>query len=380
MTATIDIGQLLSSYAKKTDVDDADAQEASRRAQAIEAANDAVVHEALLRQEAIQAINSALSGEILDRQEANGILDEAIRQEAARRTQAVQATNNALSGLGDELDGVKLDLVNSGLSALAALLGACRPGLCPSAFSNSALGPLASSSPLDPQGVVGSAIGRAYRMAGAGMMAPRAIYPVDPDAIFVLRARYWRQSDVPDPNNSAVDIGIQWLDARDLGAGYSLVRRERALSVQDGPKAITVRVPSLAGDRPQLVPPVGAVSWRPYLQTWGSAGATAVDVLGAWDATFAGVYAPDVYALANDLRTIQAQIAAGLPFSTPILPSYPVADLPTPGRRGRTTFAQDGRAPNLAGVLEAAGAGTGVDVVDNGTKWVISGTNQQVQA
>lgn len=129
-----------------------------------------------------------------------------------------------------------------------------------------------------------------------------------------------------------------------------------------------------------MAPPAPALAWRPYLRTYGADGATAVGTLGSRDATFAGVYAPDVTALAARLATIEGQIAAGLPLAAPILPAYPVADLPRPGTAGRKAFARDGRARDAAGALEPANAGTGVEVTDNGTAWVVTGTNQQVQA
>ncbi len=140
------------------------------------------------------------------------------------------------------------------------------------------------------------------------------------------------------------------------------------------------RVPSLSGARPVVTPPPGAVSWRPYLRAYGSDGATAVSLLGARDVTFTGAYAPDVADIVARIGRIEGQLAAGLPLTAPILPSYAVADLPKPGNRGRKAFALDGRAPNAAGALEAANAGTGVEITDNGTAWIITGTNQKVQA
>jgi hypothetical protein len=49
----------------------------------------------------------------------------------------------------------------------------------------------------------------------------------------------------------------------------------------------------------------------------------------------------------------------------PVLPSYSVSGLPTVPGTGAQAFATNGRKPN-----EAAGAGTGVTVFYDGTKWV----------
>ncbi|MGX7706323.1 hypothetical protein [Methylobacterium sp. Gmos1] len=64
----------------------------------------------------------------------------------------------------------------------------------------------------------------------------------------------------------------------------------------------------------------------------------------------------------------------------PKLPSFTVAALPAAGIAGRMAWASNGRAYNGAGTLQAAGAGTGVHVSDDGTAWRVVGTNQTVQA
>jgi hypothetical protein len=55
--------------------------------------------------------------------------------------------------------------------------------------------------------------------------------------------------------------------------------------------------------------------------------------------------------------------------------SYTVATLPTAGTAGRMAYASNCRAFNGAGTQEAAGAGTGSLVIDNGSAWKIAGTN-----
>lgn len=284
--------------------------------------------------------------------------------------------------VGDEREAA--DRVAGDVAGLVAALGAITavlyPGVAPHAFSNAAVGAIADLLPLDPAAVIAPILGPAWRIDGAGLVSPRAAILVDPDAIWVLQARFWRAVDVVDPNNNAVDLGIQWLDRDGRDAGTTLLSRATDLMVQDGPRTLTFRVPSLRDAQPAIVLPSSAVSWRPFLRTYGADGATAVAMLGARDATFAGVYAPDVTTLAARLRTVEGQLAAGLPLTASVLPSFKVADLPRAGSRGRKAFALDGRAPDAAGNLEAANAGTGVEVTDNGARWVITGTNQQVQA
>lgn len=318
----------------------------------------------------IDALGAALQGEVEERQNTIAAF--------GRQTQA--ALDDLSAALANESDTRAGEIAATLLSILAVVFDPRRPGVSPNAFGTTAIGSVAAISPLDPSACIATPFGPAYRISGAGSVALRAATPMDPDAIKILQVRYWRLADVLDPNNNAVEVGIQWLDAADGDLGRTLLRQDRSLMVQDGPRILTVRVPSLTGSVPVIAAPKGTVSWRPYLRTYGSDGATVIGVLGVSDATFAGVYAPDVSAIAARLGTIEGQLDAGLPLTAPILPSYAVANLPQAGNRGRKAFASDGRAPNAAGTLEAANAGTGVEVTDNGSAWVITGTNQQVQA
>jgi hypothetical protein len=296
----------------------------------------------------------------------------------------VQAQFDGVQGQLDDIraqfDALNDRVTRSFIGLLLSLVQGNGPGLAPSAYAATAIGDAATLQPLDPSGVVSTNSGRAYRIVGAGLIAPIAPIGLDPDAIYVLTARYWRLTDVLDPNNNAIDIGIQWLDAGGNGVGTTLIRRDLNLQIQGGSRSLSLRVPSTARDRAAIRPPDGAVAWRPFIKTYGADGATAVDRLTVTNVTFAGAYAPDLSDLAGRIGTIEGQLSSGLPLSAPILPSYVVADLPRPGNRGRKAFASDGRAPDAVGNLEAANAGTGVEVTDNGSKWVISGTNQQVQA
>lgn len=335
---------------------------------------------------ATDANTAAIAAEATARSTADGTLGRRIDDAFDALNAFAQATGERLHAIFNALDNAATqDAVAAALaialrSALTNIFQAGRPGLAPEAFSTAAVGLIASAAPLDPAGAIFMPFGAAYKIAGAGLIAPRASVPVDPDTITVLRLGYSRTTDVIDPNNNAIDIGLQWLDRAGADAGTTLLFREPNLRVQDGPRLLTFRVPSLRDTRPVIAPPGTAASWRPFLRTYGGDGATAVSILDTRDATFAGAYVPDVSDLADRLGRIEGLIEAGMPLATPILPTYAVADLPRPGTRGRKAFASDGRAPNAAGTLEAANAGTGVEVTDNGVKWVVAGTNQQVQS
>jgi len=59
----------------------------------------------------------------------------------------------------------------------------------------------------------------------------------------------------------------------------------------------------------------------------------------------------------------------------PVLPSYPVANLPAAAAAGAKAFATNGRKPS-----DVAGAGTGVEVFYDGTKWISVCSGSQVAA
>jgi hypothetical protein len=256
-----------------------------------------------------------------------------------------------------------------------------RPGDSPAAFSHSLLGSALSMAPLTSSDVLKDALGDAGKIMGAGFLAPRSSVYYDPDTFYVVRAIYWRNQDVPDPNNNAIDFGIQWLNENDEDVGTTLLVRENNLRVQDGAIARSYRVPSNVNDLPRISAPLNAVAWRPYIETYGNDGVTAVHLLSVHDVTYAGVFSPDVEALQNRVRQLESLLTAGLPLGAVTLPGYTVAELqsmvPTFGRKA---MAIDGRAPDAAGALEPAGAGTGVEVTGTGKLWAISGTRQAVQA
>jgi hypothetical protein len=60
---------------------------------------------------------------------------------------------------------------------------------------------------------------------------------------------------------------------------------------------------------------------------------------------------------------------------TPVLPSYSVAALPSAVTAGAKAFATNGRKPN-----DAAGAGTGVEIFSDGTRWISVCSGTQVQS
>lgn len=301
----------------------------------------------------------------------------------ATLTASEAETKDAVADLAEREEAAAQSLADLAATVSRTMLGASlgtRPGDFPMLFSSAIEGDGPTLPPLDPAGCIASPFGTIYRLAGAGIVALRAAVWLEPDAFWSMRLLFRRLANATDPNNHAVDVAIQWLDGAYQAIGLSLVQRYSGLKRSDGPVGLTIRIPSLAGERPAIVPPKGAVFWRPYLRTYGNDGETAVESLVVADVTNAGVFAPDLSALAARMTSLEGVIAAGIPFSTPILPAYPVADLPKPGTPGRKAFASDGRAPNAAGILDPANGGTGVEVVDNGTNWVIGGTNQVVEA
>jgi hypothetical protein len=319
--------------------------EANARAAAIavEASNRAaaIAAEASDRNSQVQQESERRQRNVNDLTQSQQAIQANVTAEVADRKAAIAATLEKIVEANAYTD-TKL------FAALVAIVtDAMLPGICPAAFSNSAIGSIGSSSPVDPALCVPTPFGAAYSISAAGLVAPRAAFLVDPNAIWALQVRFWRASDVSDPNNDALDIGIQWLDANDASAGTTLIQRRRNLVSQNGPQSLTVRVPSIVGNLPSIVPPMNAVSWRPYLRTYGADGATAILQLGAQDVTFAGVFAPDLTALAGRVTAVEGQVKVGfaekLDRAFLVLPDDPTPDDIPPGTIRAVKNASTGR-------------------------------------
>ncbi|CZT36243.1 pyocin knob domain-containing protein [Rhizobium sp. 9140] len=83
----------------------------------------------------------------------------------------------------------------------------------------------------------------------------------------------------------------------------------------------------------------------------------------------------------EELNALYARLSAAVFTGPPQLPPYTVATLPAASATPRgKAWASNGRAFTGLGMQEASGAGTGVEVISNGSAWKISGTNVTVSA
>ncbi len=165
---------------------------------------NAAIEAAEAAQTAVPALGQAIADEAAsrisaDRWEVQARAD-AVAAEAQARGDAIAAEARArVDAIAAEAKARRIADEDSLSTALSAIFSGSQPGLAPKAFANAALGAMADVAPLDPAGSFSGPLGPAWRIDGSGLLAPRAAVPVDPDAFWIVQARYWRLADVLDP-------------------------------------------------------------------------------------------------------------------------------------------------------------------------------------
>jgi hypothetical protein len=164
----------------------------------------------------------------------------------------------------------------------------------------------AGLAPLDPALIATSAFGAVARIAGAGVVASRWLFAVEPGrtyaAIFALR----RHADAPDPSNDAVRCGLDWLDAFKARINVQTqVWQDLDLTVADGRVVQRAVIARAAASGVDHVAPVNGVYVRPYVEAWGGSGQTDVEVIAWLDITDAGA-APNVSALSDRVTNLES--------------------------------------------------------------------------
>jgi hypothetical protein len=186
------------------------------------------------------------------------------------------------------------------------------PGAAPFAFTSAVF-----AQDDDPSAVDGDRAfnlnGDVIRVSGATTLGPRARVTMESGRLYRERFAFTRSADAPDPSNHAVRLAVAWFDQSGALISRSLVSTTAktflALRTADGRQefAFTVgrRCPSA-----DLKAPPGAVSYRPYLQTYGDLATTDVETISHSDVTDA----PILPAITQDVvqrLTAQEDIGAG---------------------------------------------------------------------
>lgn len=184
-----------------------------------------------------------------------------------------------------------------------------RPGDAPQAFGRSlADGEAAGVAVLPLQLLRYDDAGRVVRLTGDGVVAPRHLYPVEPDRRYLVTFAVQRRVNSPDPDNDAIRCAVAWYGqskGRLSGSPQSIVQDVLGLTTGSGRQVVTAMISAAAGDGVDIVAPVGARYARPYVETFGTRVQSDVEIIDWQDVTDAEIYAPDVSALASRVSAIE---------------------------------------------------------------------------
>lgn len=269
-----------------------------------------------------QANASALVQEAQRRADADGANASALAQETQRATAAEAECRNGVGALGERMAAALASETNrataaeascrTDLSALAGTVTAARnfstfrPGDAASLFTAALGGQSPSDAILGASAM--SSRGATWMLQPGATLALRQATWLEPQAFFAVRFVLARAVD-PDPRAPAAVLGVAWLDAAFNVIATVPMRFYRSLRVSDGLQLVTARVPSLAPDPCDLVPPPGAVYVRPFVRDLSQDGVLAVSSITLSDVTDAGVYAPDVSDLAARVVALETRLA-----------------------------------------------------------------------
>lgn len=186
-----------------------------------------------------------------------------------------------------------------------------RPGDAPFAFGSSLLeGDPAEMRPLASDLVVFAENGLVARLAGAGIVAPRFYYPLEPGRLYAVEFVVQRRVNSPDPANDAVRCALAWYGQGRgrlaYGDASSVVRDLTALSSGSGRQVVRAVVSREAGAGVDFVAPAGARYCRPYVETFGLTPQSDVEIIRWADITETELYAPNVSAISARLYALES--------------------------------------------------------------------------
>ncbi len=220
------------------------------------------------------------------------------------------------------------------------------------------------------------------RLTGAGLVAPRQYYPLEPGRAYLVEFAVQRRVNASDPSNDALRCGIAWYGQGrgrlTMTDATTVVRDLVDITVGAGRQTVRAVVSRDAGPMVDLVAPASARYCRPYVETFGAAAQSDVEVISWRDITEAKVYAPNVAALASRiaalegldlgerLSAVEAAVSAPNTLRFPSRAAAAVASIPvtvdvietqgyaTPGDGGAGCYLRAGSQPAHAGKVQSA--------------------------
>lgn len=168
-----------------------------------------------------------------------------------------------------------------------------RPGEANRFFTSDLVGDPATVTPLPDAWKVIGPNGAVVAIPGAGKVAPLAVWRVEPQRQYRVRAVVQRATNTEDPANDAIRIGLQWLDRNKADAGRTICVDLVDITTASGRLGYFFNFATTDADNIDFTAPAGAVYVRPFVQTFGS-GITHVEVIEIVDLSDTVEFSPDV--------------------------------------------------------------------------------------
>lgn len=140
---------------------------------------------------------------------------------------------------------------------------------------------------LDGGTVTVSADGKIARLTGLQKLVGLTPVPLEPGIDHVLRAAWRRVTDSPDPASDAITIGVIWLDADKAVLSQTVAHTDPAPRVADGRRTIALLVGLDAAADAALAAPPAARYAQPFVETFGAAHATDIEICALERSTLA---------------------------------------------------------------------------------------------
>lgn len=208
----------------------------------------------------------------------------------------VQAQVTALSGaLAEKADSTALALIMAEQATIRArqvVAVPSRPGDGREAFTASKVGGPAEALPIWGGPLAFGDNGFVYRVTGAGVLAQRGYFAIEPGRRYRARFVVQRRTNAVDPSNDTVRCAVLWFDQAWTAAGASPILDLNELTVANGRQEIVRVLSRAAGPGVDLVAPANARYGRLYVETFGGPQVTDVEVIKVDDVTDASVLDP----------------------------------------------------------------------------------------
>ncbi|WP_412063967.1 glycosyl hydrolase family 28-related protein [Rhizobium sp. SYY.PMSO] len=182
-----------------------------------------------------------------------------------------------------------------------------RPGDAASYFTPSLAGGDPASLPsVDAARVRFDDAGYVIRQAGDGIVASRALYPLEPGRKYLVEYAVQRRVNSPDPDNDAIKCAIAWYDQARGAVGQAVVQNLLGVTTGSGRLTVQAVVSRAAADDVNVVSPGAARYCRPFVQTYGTLVQSDIEVIRWTDITNASAYSPDLTALEGRTAALES--------------------------------------------------------------------------